>query len=251
MKESSVKNGPEYVDAKTMINSAYGRFGLAPEGDDTLLVWDDELDDWNWTQVFNPDTQMESYIPFAVFVTAWARRHLLDNVKACMETYGMDSVIHCDTDSVIHYGEPIERENVVHGEHVSTWGIESRPEYIIEGGFKRYMEFSRYPMERMEDLIGMACAGVPQHMDHDDRYPIGMWVELLDKPMRIMSDGYELGHEHYKIVSEWLRELYIKYGQNPDDVDTRKLIPKKVPGGVVLEPRSHKLNDNLMWRLRR
>ena len=240
------------MHAKTMINAgAYGRFGLAPDGDDTVLEWDEDLDDWNWRTVYNPEAMLDSYIPFAVFVTAWARRHLLDNVIAVMDAYGKDAVIHCDTDSVIHYGEPVESPVTRHGDHVGTWGIESRPHYIIEAGFKRYMEFSRYPMTSMDDLIGMACAGVPQKYDYHGDYPIGMWVELLDDPERILIDGCVLGHEHYTIKSQWLRDLYTKHGADPDDVDTLKLMPRKVPGGIILEGHTHTLNDNLIWRLRR
>lgn len=234
-----------------MINSAYGRFGLALEGDETTLEWDDDLGDWQFRSHYIDDSKMDGYIPFAVFVTAWARRHLTDNMYNVMRAYGPDAVIHCDTDSVVHYGEPVDTEDTVHGEHVGTWGIESVPAFVLEAGFKRYMEFSTYPPTSINDLVGMACAGVPQKWDYDHKYPVGMWVELLSDPDLMLRDGYELGHAEYSITSPWLRELYIKHGADPDRVDTRKLIPKPVPGGVILEPRTHRLNDNLIWRLRR
>ena len=235
-----------------MINAgAYGRFGLAPDGDDTVLVWDEDLHDFDFKSVYNGEAMMDSYIPFAVFVTAWARRHLLDNVCACLREYGPDSVIHCDTDSVIHYGMPVESPKTRHGDHVGTWGIESIPQVIIEAGFKRYVELKQFPMKGMDDLIGMAFAGVPQHWDYDHRYPIGMWVEILDDPAIILQDGCILGHEHYSIRSQWLRDLYEKNGADPDDVDTLKLLPRKVKGGIILEGHTHTLNDNLVWRLRR
>ena len=235
-----------------MINAgAYGRFGLAPDGDDTELQWDDDLGDYDFKSVFNGEAMQDSYVPFAVFVCAWARRHLLDNVHACLMRYGSESVIHCDTDSVIHYGEPVETPITPHGEHVGTWGIESTPPVIIEAGFKRYVELKRYPMQGMSDLIGMACAGVPQQYDYTESYPVGMWVEILDDPTVILEDGRILGSAHYRIKSEWLRSLYLAHGQDPDDVDTLKLLPRKVKGGIILEGHTHTLNDNLIWRLRR
>lgn len=247
-----MKGSKDYICAKTMINAgAYGRFGLAPDGDDTVLVWDEDLDDWDFKSVYNGEAMLDSYIPFAVFVCAWARRHLLDNVYACMKAYGPDSVIHCDTDSVIHYGLPVETPKTPHGDHVGTWGIECTPPVIIEAGFKRYIELKRYPMTCMDDLIGMACAGVPQHWDYDHLYPIGCWVEILDDPEIILQDGAVLGHERYAIKSQWLRELYQRYGADPDNVDTLKLLPRKVKGGIILEGHTHTLNDNLIWRLRR
>lgn len=247
IKESSVKNGLEYTHAKRMINSFYGRTGLAPETADTSLVWDDKLNDWNWHTEYTVEEEHDAYIPYATFCTAWARKTLLDNVRACLDQEP-DSVIHSDTDSVIHYGKPVDY--IPHGEHLGTWGIESQPSYVIESGFKRYVELTHYPPTGLDDFIGMALAGVPQPKDKDD-VPYGMWIEILDDPKIILNDGYTLGNEHYRIQSDWLRQLYKEHGLNPDDVDTMKLIPKKVEGGVILEKRTHKLNDNLMWRLRR
>ena len=80
--------------------------------------------------------------------------------------------------------------------------------------------------------------------------PIGMWIELLDDPQLITTESV-LGHHSYQIKSKWLRKLYTDNGMDPDDVNTMKLIPRKVPGGVILEERQHTLNDNLTWRLRR
>lgn len=232
-----------------MINTVYGRFGLSRSGDETVVEWDDDLGDYDLDTVPSDEEVTDSYIPFAAFATAYARARLLENVKKCMETYGAESVIHCDTDSVIYTGD--ECEGIEYGEHLGSWGLESTPHIIIEGGFKRYMELEQLPMKGMKDLVGMACAGVPQKWDYHHNYPVGMWVELLDDPTRLIEDGYILGQEHYRIESEWLRDLYLQYGADPDDVDTRKLMPKKVPGGVILEGRQHKLNDNLQWRFRR
>jgi hypothetical protein len=77
-----------------------------------------------------------------------------------------------------------------------------------------------------------------------------MWIELLDDPQLITTSSV-LGHEDYHIKSEWLRRIYEENGMDPDHVNTMKLIPRKVPGGVILEPRQHTLSDNMSWRLRR
>ena len=247
IKESSPKGGLEYTHAKRMINSFYGRTGLAPETADTSLVWDDELQFWNWHTEYTIEEDHDAYVPYATFCTAWARKTLLDNVRACLDQMP-NSVIHSDTDSVIHFGKPVEY--IPHGEHLGTWGIESEPPYIIESGFKRYVELRHYPPTCLDDFIGMALAGVPQPKDKNG-IPYGMWVEILDSPEIILEDGYILGNEHYAIRSQWLRDLYTEHGLDPDDVDTMKLIPVKCIGGVILEKRQHKLKDNLSWRLRR
>ena len=58
-------------------------------------------------------------------------------------------------------------------------------------------------------------------------------------------------YKRHGCQTTWLRALYETHGVDPDDVDTRKLIPVKVPGGWVLEGRQHHLNDNLYWRFRK
>ena len=77
-----------------------------------------------------------------------------------------------------------------------------------------------------------------------------MWVEILDDP-RIITTASVLGHKEYKIKSQWLRDLYLKNGMEPDRVNTFKLIPEKVPGGIILREREHTLSDNLVYRFRR
>lgn len=246
-KEKAAKGSLDYTISKLMINSLYGRFALAPETEIVHLEYDEQEDIWEWISEAGVNETNDSYIPFAMFVTAWARRILLDNCRAV----GCDNVIHCDTDSVVHFGEPVESPRSVHGEHRGTWGIESRPSRIYEGGFKRYIEILSADGEihSLSD-VSMAAAGVPQDVD-DDGVPIGMWVELLDDPSRITMTGYTLGHTSYSIKSRWLRDIYIKAGKDPDSVSTMKLIPENVPGGVILRERQHALNDNLIYRLRR
>lgn len=246
-KEKAKKGTLDYTISKLMINSLYGRFALAPETEIIHLDYDESEDLWQWVSEPGINENNDAYLPFAMFVTAWARRILLDNCAAV----GFDNVLHCDTDSVIHFGEPVESPRSVHGEHRGTWGIESRPTVIYEGGFKRYIEiFSEDGIIHSMKDVGMAAAGVPQQSD-DQGCPIGMWVELLDDPMRITMTGYTLGHTDYCIESQWLRDLYVESGRDPDCVNTMKLIPENVPGGVILRERQHALNDNMIYRLRR
>ena len=165
----------------------------------------------------------------------------MDRVRKVQSVRGSDSILHCDTDSVIYLGEPIGG----YGKEIGDWDLESQPFAIFEAGFKRYIEFLD---ARGLDGVNITCAGVPQPK-RADGVPYGMWVELLDEPKRIM--GGELGHPHYHIRSAWLRDLYITHGKDPDDVNTLKLLPRKVPGGVILEGHTHELDDGLQIRMSR
>ena len=243
-KESSEKGSLEYTSAKLMINSLYGRFALAPETEDNELEYVEELEDWDWISTDTLNEDSDAYLPYAMFITAYARARLLENVMAV----GCENVIHCDTDSVIHFGPP--SEDVEHGEHLGTWGIESRPLEIFEGGFKRYIEVLNPTVTSPKDYA-MACAGVPQKFDPTGKVPVGMWVELLDDPSRICETGRTLGQTDYRIESDWLRRIYLDNGFDPYHVNTCKLIPETVPGGTILRERQHCLNDMMIYRFRR
>ena len=238
--------------AKRMLNAAYGRFALIPDGEKTELIEDPESGDLRWKSE-EEKGEPAAYLPYALFTTAWARRELMNRVRLIVQERGVDSVLHCDTDSVIYLGEPVGG----YGKEIGDWDLESRPTAIYEGGFKRYIEvFGDQPYYKKDDdgkfkitRYNVTCAGVPQPR-RADGLPTGMWVELLDKPERIF--GGELGHQEYVIESEWLQDMYIEAKKDWKPTNTLKLIPEKVPGGVILEGRTHEIDgDGLVLRLSR
>lgn len=220
---------------------------LIPDGSTTELVLEDGEPVWKTSEEKGEPT---AYLPYAMFVTAWARRELMDRVRLVVDTYGVDSVLHCDTDSVIYLGEPIGG----YGKELGMWDLESRPDEIYEGGFKRYIEvFNDKPYfdkeEKKITRYNVTCAGVPQPK-RADGLPYGMWVELLDEPSRIF--GGELGHADYMITSDWLQDLYIDAKKDWEHVNTLKLLPRRVHGGVILEGHTHEIDsDGLALRLSR
>ena len=224
-----------------MLNAGYGRYALIPDGSKTELVLENGEPVWKTSEEKGEPT---AYLPYAMFVTAWARRELMDRVRKVVDAYGIDSVLHCDTDSVIYLGEPLGG----YGKELGMWDLESRPDEIYEGGFKRYIEVF-YGQEDPMDTYKVTCAGVPQPK-RADGLPYGMWVELLDKPERIF--GGELGHESYTIESHWLRSMYWEHNRDPGNVNTLKLLPRRVHGGVILEGHTHNIDsDGLAIRLSR
>ena len=136
-KEKAEKGTLEYTMAKLAMNSGYGRMALARETEDTRLEWDDELGDWMLKSEPTINDETENYLPYAMFVTAYARARLLENCRQLMSEG--KRIFHCDTDSVIHEGP--ESPVMDHGDHLGGWGIEARPKVLLEGGFKRYIEF--------------------------------------------------------------------------------------------------------------
>ena len=237
-KKEAKKGSAEREHAKRMLNAAYGRFALIQESELIELVEDEEENDLTFLSRLTVSSN-DAYQPMAAFITAYGRLRLMDRVRMICDAYGSDAIIHSDTDSVIYKGKPIGH----HGKELGDWDIEGQPERIYEGGFKRYIE------DFGDHKYKMACAGVPQRK-HKDGCPQGMWIELLDDPKRILS-RYTLGSASYKIQSEWLRKIFTDSGRDPNSVNTLKLIPRRVYGGVILEGRQHELSDNMKWRFNR
>ncbi len=234
VKNSSTRGTVEYHHSKFMQNQPYGRFALSPDGEETALIVDDNGDLKLHSERVENDN-VDAYLPYAMFITAHARRRLCDGMLAI----GCENIIHCDTDSIIYKGTP-DVEGVDFGRRLGQWSIECQPVFMYEGGFKRYFEVLNWPIKSVDD-ISIACAGVPQRQT-DDKIPTGMWVEILDDPSVITSDT-ELGQSEYRIKSQWLRKLYLDNNMDPDKVNTMKLIPVKVKGGRILKERNHKLGD--------
>lgn len=235
VKKEAPKGSPEREHAKRMLNAAYGRFALIQESE--LVTLEEEDGDLRWRSQMGVQ-ENDGYLPVAIFTTAYARFELMRRIREIASSHqeGYAAIIHSDTDSVIYKGEPVGD----HGKDLGQWDIESRPTGIYEGGFKRYIEVMG------EDEYSVTAAGVPQKYAFDG-CPVGMWIELLDDP-GLIAKGAVLGHDHYRIKSQWLRDIYFSHGRDPDDVNTLKLLPRKVYGGIILEGHQHELSDNLKWR---
>jgi len=215
-KESAPRESLEREIAKRMMNALSGRFGLRqPEAmkDLTPEGWKSPGPN------VGPDNPSRSYLPYVVFVTAWARRVLMDGAEKVVRSGG--TLIHMDTDSTIFqlFQDDLPPDLIGNGE-LGSWELESRPARIWEGGFKRYVE------EFEDGALKARCAGVPDAMK----------VELLDRPARIMETGTVLGQERYAPTGR------LK-GSGP--YDTRKLLPKRVPGGKILVPGTYRLDDSM------
>lgn len=240
VKRTAPKNSVRRALAKLMLNSLYGRFGFSPDVTEALFGWSDEVNDVVLKTIASQLEEVPGYLPYAMFVTANARRRLCDGIL----TVGCENVVHSDTDSVKYLGGPELSATLGHTDALGDWKVEDTPRFMIEGGVKRYIELDNYPIQSLDDVLAFTCAGMPQKSD--DGCPVGMWVEILDDPMLICATGQRFGQTDYHIKSEWLRELYLSHGRNPDSVNTMKLMPKRVPGGVLLVETTFIMHDNMI-----
>lgn len=234
--KDSVKQSDKvlYRQYKGLMNNLYGRLGMTPVITDTTLEMDARFNDLRFKETMsNSDAIRYSYLPMAIFITSHARRRLLDYVWKA----GPENVIHCDTDSVIHFAPNGLVEGIEYDDNkLGTWGIESHVKWMYEGGPKRY--FEKISDGEGLDTIHMACCGLSQNLDDNDK-PIGCWIEILDDPEKISIDGTLIGHVDYEIQSDWLKKLVGK-----SKVNTMKLVQKQIPGGCKLEETTYEINAN-------
>lgn len=206
----------KYSQVKYKLNMPSGRFGLRRESDRVILE--------NGKIIAIPDEDVnDSYVPVISAICAYGRQQVI----RALNTVPPHLRYHVDTDSVIAGAMP----DVEVSPELGKWDLEVY-DGIYEGGMKKYIEVQ-------DGALKLTCAGVPKRRKNG--VPVGMHVELLDDPERIFQQ-VTLGSAEYKIKSEWLRELYTNAGLDPDNVNTLKLLPKRVPGGVILMPSQYDLH---------
>ena len=213
-----------YEQVKYKLNMPSGRFGLRREADLAYIEWGE-------IKTLKDEDITDSYVPFISAICAYGRQQVI----RALNSVHPDKRYHVDTDSVIAGEMP----NVTISPDLGDWSLDTY-DGICEGGMKKYILITGkdYPIKDFK--LKVVCAGVPQRWYHDT-VPVGMHVELMDFPDRIYEHG-ELGQEEYRIHSDWLRKLYEDNGMNPDKVDTRKLLPKRLTTGVILKRTTYKLH---------
>lgn len=199
----------ERQEAKVKMNSAYGKHGtkyilLSKRseylGDDLPIKFTGEKIEFNK----EPDDPSHYYIPYACFVTAYARAML---VKAWNTFKGR--ALYCDTDSIHFLGS----ENDINpelAEYVDWLKTGELGKWKVEDTFiaGRYLRSKTYIEVDAKDKCHITCAGATKEIK-----------ELMD------WDTFKVGFNAWTICQE--RGLDINYHC--------KLKPKQYPSGVDLE----------------
>lgn len=257
------KGGLWYNYWKTLMNSVYGRMAMNPYQYEAEIELDDEgIYHWKSPKYSKHISESyKSYVPYSVFVCAWARHQLTD---AWLKV-GCENVIHSDTDSIVFMSPSIPDILSVTPNELDTWGNEctdgdiqaSTIKRYVEGGVKKYVEWTVLPEEITVDMdfskcVNTALAGIPKEVKviNGVPIPVGMWVQVLDNDLIITEDDAELGNQHYFIKSKWLRDRYLKAGLNPDDVNTMKLRTQTVKGGIALVETTFNISTGFRLRFR-
>lgn len=212
-----LKASMERQEAKIIMNSAYGKHGTKYVLLSKMSEWiSDELPVQFSAEkiVFNkePDDPSHYYIPYACFVTAYARNMLVTAWNAFK-----GKALYCDTDSIHFRGteDDIPKELAEYVDWLKTGDL---GKWKVEGHFKagRYIRSKTYIEIDEKDKPHITCAGATKEIK-----------ELMN------WDTFRVGFNAWGICDE--------LGLDKDY--HCKLKPKLYPSGVALEPQNFEIRE--------
>lgn len=183
---------------KLLLNSLYGKFGSRPVGQNKIPSLDED-GTLSYTLTDEHDMTLY-YLPVAIAITSWAHKIIDDAIRQT----GYNNFVYCDTDSVHTLGSlPADMVDNKELGKFKLEGIEKESKYIRQ---KTYIY-------REEGEWVIVCAGMS--------FNVRSW--LNDRYGDDLINKFDIG---------------LKIDNNTEGItpDMMKLIPKRVPGGVILYP---------------
>ena len=192
IKEQACINGNESLRfiAKRMLVSLYGKFGLNPEIQSNIPIYDGEL-----VKYIKGAKELRDsiYLPVASFVTAYARQITISSAQKNYDTF-----MYADTDS-LHLNTNIAPININIDQHkLGYWKVEGffnkakflRAKRYIENMYimpevweklkqEKQAEWKYNPIENVYEQVHIACAGLPTNCHSKltfDSFKIGVVI---------------------------------------------------------------------------
>lgn len=198
---------PRRNQAKLFMNSLYGKFSKRP----TAAVKYPEISETGAVRLILGEEEDVGglYIPVGTFVTAYGRDY---DIRSAQAVY--DRFLYADTDSLHLLGEEVPEAIEVHNTKLGAWKLEDRFQRAIYLGAKCYAEEITVSREKLDEYIlkhpEAAC-----HVDYDR-------LTLL----QLTVAGMPAKSKRHVSFDDFREGLIVE----------DKLVPKHVPGGVILKP---------------
>ncbi len=205
-KASAEHDKPRRNQAKLFMNSLYGKFAKRPTGYSKFP----ELSETGAVRLVRGEEEEMGglYIPVGTFITSYARAY---TIRSAQKVH--DRFLYADTDSLHLMGTEIPEGLTVHESHLGAWKKEATFHRAMYIGAKCYAEEIYVSRETLDDFLEENPESACQ-CDYDN-------LSLLQLTVAGMP-----AKSKKKIAFADFREgLVIR----------DKLVPKHVPGGVVLE----------------
>lgn len=187
--------------SKLMLNSLYGKFGANPKGKSKVPYFDHEKNKVCYSMGPEEDRK-GGYLPVACFITAWCRDNIIRSAEKCGDRF-----IYADTDSLHILGtEPPEID--IDNKRLGAFKLE---ETFDRAKFIRQKTY----MESVNGKLDIKCAGMPQRIKDG--------ITILDSEGNVIKQEVNFDTFYEGAVFEG------------------KLLPKVVPGGVILKDTTFKI----------
>jgi len=202
--------------AKLMLNNLYGKFATSPDIIEKIPVVEDDAVKYIVQKKYTKDAV---YIPVGIFCTAYARNK---TIRTAQMEY--DRFIYADTDSVHLDGdyEPEEMSKVIDDKKLGYWKNESN----FERG--RFLKAKSY---------------VEEELTTREKY---LENKKSKEPSALI---YKRGNKYYHLnvkcagMPDRIKEKVTFDNFKAGFTESGKLIPKNVPGGVILEDTEFTIKD--------
>lgn len=181
--------------SKLMLNSLYGKFGSRRSGKSKIPYYDSEADLVRYKQS-EEEERNGGYLPIATFITSYCRDKIIRTANLCGDRF-----IYADTDSVHILGtEPVPGMDV----DEFRLGAFKLEEKFVRAKFIRQKTYLEIYVKQGKEQMNLKCCGMPDKM----------------KESVTEADFYEGA---------------IFDPTNKEKNFAPKLMPKVVPGGVILK----------------
>lgn len=194
-------NGAMYTISKLFLNSLYGKFGLNPNCQKKIPVI---RPDGGLGYVYGEMEQRESiYVAVAAFITAYARRYIIESSEAIREyslkKYDKDCYVYSDTDSIHCTLTPEDCEELSKVMEIDDYKLGA---WKLESTYRRgkYLRQKCYIEEDEDGVIHSTIAGLPKRLApiiNFDNFKFGFTTETLTKEQK-EKYGSKLTYKHVK-----------------------------------------------------
>ncbi len=191
-------NAPQYLIAKLMLNSLYGKFGTSLTGRKKIpvLVGDD-------VRYISGERESKNgvYLPVATFITSYARKYTIETSQMIrdwtLQHHGYDGYLYSDTDSIHALLSKSDLEILcdiinIDDYELGAWKHESS---FIQAKFLRQ---KCYIEQDYDGHINVTIAGLPKRLGHlinFDNFKEGFTTEGLSNK-EIGEGGRKLRYKH-------------------------------------------------------
>lgn len=207
--------------AKLMLNSLYGKFATNPKARKKIPTLDSETGVVRYV-LDEPEIREPVYTAMGAFITAYAREK---TIRSAQSVY--DRFIYADTDSLHLIGWEIPEELEIHPSKLGAWKNEGE---FVDSKYLRAKTYMESVRESKIDTLKNYCITLNRTFDvwREDGYILYINTKVTCAGM---PDNVKYGFEDKGVVYEGV--TYNTF--NPGQTFEGKLVPRRYPGGIVLE----------------